>query len=426
MFAQLGEKIRNLAQGWQKTALLKEKDVIRALADIRLALLEADVSLPTVERFVANMRTRLDGAQKEHSLTAHQSIIQSVFEEIKVTLGHSESLQYASPLSVFTLLGLQGVGKTTTTAKLALHLKNNASKKVLLVSTDVHRPAARKQLAMLGEQIGVDVCTHESDDVKTITQHALASAREGKYNVLLIDTAGRKHIDTDMMNEIRTIHNLAKPTENLLVVDAMLGQESITIAQAFHDATALTGLVVTRIDGDARGGATLSIREATKVPVKFLGVGEKVDDLEAFQADRIARRILGMGDTLALIEKIASQSDDDDEDLTSPKELSYLTLLKQMQKIGRLGGLKKIMQLLPKNLMGKGDISPENEVLIKKKIAIILSMTPRERLEKDPLTFSRKKRIVNGSGTTIQEVNQIMKQLKTMRTMLRRLHKRNN
>ena len=243
---------------------------------------------------------------------------------------------------------------------------------------------------------------------------------------MLVDTAGRQHINKDLMDEIKTIYKIASPTENILVVDAMLGQESVTIAKEFFSATPLTGLIVTRIDGDARGGAALSIRTATGVPIKFLGSGEKMEALESFHADSIARRILGMGDTLTLIEKIAEQDTDEDDDIKSHKEINYGYILKQMQKIGKLGGLKKLMQLLPKNLSGSQEhASPEGEKSLKRKIAIIQSMTARERLEKDALNFSRKKRIVSGSGTTIQEINQIMKQLKTMRTMLKRVNNAN-
>ena len=224
------------------------------------------------------------------------------------------------------------------------------------------------------------------------------------------------------MEEVRQTHKKITPTESILVADAMLGQESLIIAKAFHDITPLTGLILTRVDGDARGGTALSIRQATGVPIKFLGLGEKVDALEPFNPDSIARRILGMGDTLALIDKIRSQEDEEDKHL-SPKDVNFAYILKQLRKIGKLGGVKKLMQFLPKSLTSNIDQNAENSEALQRKIAIILSMTMRERLEKDPLTFSRKKRIVQGSGTSIQEVNQMIKQLKTMRTMLKNFSK---
>lgn len=422
MFSHLGNTLRNLAKSWQETAVFRDKDIDKALKDVHLALLDADVSLQIADDFVQNMREQLQGEKRQNALTVHQSIIQSVFHQIKHTLGEQEPLKFEQKLSVFSLLGLQGVGKTTTAAKLALHLKQK-NKKVLMVSTDIHRPAARQQLSMLGEQTAVDVFS-EGTTIKNIMQGALEQAKKGLYDVLLVDTAGRKHIDADMMDEIKNIHALAKPIENILVVDAMLGQESIVIAQEFHKATPLTGFIVTRIDGDARGGASLSIRSSTGTPIKFLGTGEKVDALETFSPDSIARRILGMGDTLSLIEKIMEQEGPEEEDLASPKDLNYHYLLKQMQKIGKLGGLKKLMQFLPNSMNTAQHASPEGEKALKRKIAIIQSMTTRERSEKDTLNFSRKKRIVLGSGTTIQEVNQLTKQLKTMRTMLKRFSKK--
>ena len=418
MFSHLGNTLRKLAKNWQETAVFRDKDLDKALKDVHLALLDADVSLTVADDFVKNIREQLQGQKRQNALTVHQSIIQSVFNEIKNTLGPQEPIKFAPKLSVFSLLGLQGAGKTTTTAKLAAHLTQK-KKKVLMVSTDIHRPAAREQLSILGTQISVDVFSG-GDTVKSIMKGALAQAKANSYDVLLVDTAGRKHIDTAMMDEIKDIHALAEPIENILVIDAMLGQESVVIAQEFHKATPLTGLIVTRIDGDARGGASLSIRAATGTPIKFLGAGEKVDALEAFNPDSIARRILGMGDTLSLIEKIMEQEEAEEEDLASPKDLDYSYLLKQMQKIGKLGGLKKLMQFLPNSANAAQHASPEGEKALKRKIAIIQSMTTRERLEKDVLNSSRKKRIVSGSGATIQEVNQLMKQLKTMRTMLKR------
>ncbi|MCY4414573.1 MAG: signal recognition particle receptor subunit alpha [Alphaproteobacteria bacterium] len=425
MFSNLGEKLRKLASGWQDTAVLKEKDLDKALKDIRLAFLEADVALSVTDDFIGRIKESLSTSEYKTSLTAFQSIIQSVFAEIKKTLGEAEPLNISDNLNVITLVGLQGVGKTTSTAKLAAYLTTTMKKKVLLVSLDVYRPAAREQLKILGEQISVDVVHSEQSDVEKIFQEAFQVAKQGLYDVLLVDTAGRTHIDTKMMEELALVHKISKSRTNILVADAMLGQESVTIASAFHKAVPLTGLLLTRVDGDARGGAALSMRAVTGVPIQFLGVGEKIDAFETFNPDRIARRILGMGDTLALVEKITQEEKDEDEfDFSSSKSFNYNDLLKQMKKITKLGGVKKIMQFLPKSFSGAQlpDVD-ENEKKIKRQMAIILSMTPQERLERAPLNSSRKKRIVSGAGVTIQEVNQMVKQLKTMRTMMKRMGK---
>lgn len=419
MFEHLSDKLRSLSEAWSRKPTITDKELRKALISIRSAFIEADVSMTVIDGVIERMRMQLEGKSFNISLTPHQAIVQSMFKQLQVALGDPEPLKFSNPLTKIALVGLQGVGKTTTCAKLALNLTKQG-KKCLMVSLDIHRPAARTQLASLGSSLKVDVCqAANANTIEDILNQALTQAKKG-YDVLLIDTAGRQHIDETMMGEVAWIHKASSPHETLLVTDAMLGQESITIAQEFHKATPLSGLILTRVDGDTRGGAALSIRECVGIPIKFMGTGEKPECLEDFDPKRIAKQILGMGDTLALIEKL-SELEEEEDLLTSHKDLTYNDLLRNINKMRKLGGVKKILTYLPSALTGGLTLSDDQEATIKRKMAIIQSMTPKERAEKHDLTSSRKRRIVQGSGTTIQEVNQLIKQLKSMKVMMKRM-----
>jgi signal recognition particle subunit SRP54 len=411
---------------------LTEDSIRETLREVRIALLEADVALPVVQSFIGQVRERALGQEVIGSLQPGQALVKIVHNELVKVMGEeNEALDLkAAPPVVVLLAGLQGSGKTTTTAKLAKHLLEQGKKKVMVVSCDVYRPAAIDQLETLAEQVGV--LFHPSnvaDRPVEIARGALETARKQFVDVLLVDTAGRLHIDEGMMDEIRQLHAAVSPHETLFVVDSMTGQDAANTARAFGDALPLTGVVLTKTDGDARGGAALSVRQITGKPIKFVGVGEKTDALQPFHPERIASRILGMGDVLSLVEDVQRHVDQDKAEKLARKIkkgkgfdlVDFRSQLEQMQNMGGLGSLVDKMPgmgQLPDQV--KGRVNDRQTVSM---IAIINSMTPQERRFPDVIRGSRKRRIATGSGTSIQEVNRMLKQFSQMQRMMKKFGK---
>lgn len=424
MFEALTQKLRKLFSTLSNKGRLSEKDVDEALREIRLALLEADVNYKVVKSFVAGVRERALTARVLESLTPAQQIIKIVNEELISILGKEPGRLVAgsSPPSVIMLVGLQGSGKTTTAAKLALYIKRSGQR-ALLVAADTRRPAAVDQLVTLGRHIDIPVYIDDvSVEPLTICQKALKQAEHLQVTWVIVDTQGRLHIDKAMMDELARLKAAIKPVEVLLVVDAMTGQDAVNTAEEFNDNVGLTGLVLTKMDGDARGGAALSIRFVTGVPVKFIGTGEKVSDLETFYPDRLASRILGMGDVLTLIEKAKEALDKQRTKQLEKKirmaEFDLEDLLWQLREIKKMGSLSQLVELLPGFSKFAGIISHgDEENRLRKVEAIILSMTPEERRNPSIIGGSRRRRIAKGSGTTPSDVNQLLNQFYQMQRL---------
>lgn len=429
MFESLSDRLQAVFQKLGSKGRLTEDDVREAMKQVRLALLEADVNFRVVKEFVAKVTEQAIGEEVTKSLTPHQQVIKIVHQELINLLGTEHvPLQEARPgPTVIMLVGLQGTGKTTLAAKLALHLRKKG-KRVLLVAADVYRPAAITQLQALGRQLNIPVYSEGTQaSPPDIAGHALEHARKELFNVVIIDTAGRLQIDEPLMQELEQIENRVHPIERLLVVDAMTGQEAVRVAETFNQRVKLTGVVMTKMDGDARGGAALSVRAVTGVPIKFLSTGEKVDGntLEVFHPDRLASRILGMGDVLSLIER-AEQLYDAEQAKKMQKRLSkgefdfedFLNSLHQMRK---LGPLQQIIAMIP----GLNQLARNEELLderhVKRVEAIIYSMTPEERRRPEIIKGSRRERIARGSGTSVQEVSQLVKQFQQMQRMMKQL-----
>ncbi|MBN1933645.1 MAG: signal recognition particle protein [Anaerolineae bacterium] len=427
MFENLTAKLQETFDRLGKRGKLTDKDVDVAMREVRLALLEADVNYKVVKNFVTRVKDRAIGSQVMHSLTPAQQVIKIVHEELIATLGESASLDLSGPSpNVIMLVGLQGSGKTTMAAKLALRLRKSGQRP-LMVAADTYRPAAVTQLETLGRQI--DVTVH-SEGTQTpppqICVNALQRAREGAYSVVLLDTAGRLQIDEQMMNEVQEIKQRIKPIEVLLIADAMTGQEAVNVADTFNKRVGLTGVIFTKIDGDARGGAAISIREVTDVPIKFLGTGEKVSDIEPFHPDRLASRILGMGDMLTLIEKAQSELDQEQAVETAQKMIegtfNLEDFMSQLQQVKRLGPIGKLLEMIPGLSQYSGEISQQmTDDQFKLVESIIQSMTREERHNPKVLNASRKRRIARGSGHTVQEVNQLLGQFRQMQRMMKQL-----
>lgn len=430
MFESLTEKLRAIFDKLGGKGKLSEKDIDEALRTIRLALLEADVSLQVVKDFIAKIREKALTAQVMESLTPGQQIVKIVNEELISLLGPEHQKLQASnhPPSVVMLVGLQGAGKTTSAAKLALHLRKSGQTS-LLVAADTKRPAAIDQLEILGKQLNLPVYLERNEaNPVAICRRGVQAAVERGITWVLLDTAGRLHIDEDLMQELKDIKQETKPSEVLLVADAMTGQDAVKAAREFHSAINLTGLVLTKMDGDARGGAALSVRAVTGVPIKFIGVGEKPEALESFYGDRMASRILGMGDVLTLIEK-AQQSFEQDkikklEDKFRADSFDLEDLVEQLRAVKKMGPLSQVMEMVP----GFGKISrqikqEDQEKGLQKIESVILSMTPRERQHPEIIEGSRKRRIARGSGTSIQDVNQLLNQFQQMKQMMKQLKK---
>jgi signal recognition particle subunit SRP54 len=427
MFDSLSDKLQAVFDRLSKRGILSEADVDVALREVRLALLEADVNFKVVKEFLARVRIRAIGAEVHKSLTPGQAVVKIVHEELIATLGEPGVLDLGGPSPhVIMLVGLQGTGKTTTAAKLALRLRNNGMRP-LLVAADTYRPAAIAQLEQLGKQLSIPVHS-EGDKVPppTICQNAIAHAIQGAYSVVILDTAGRLQMDDAMMAEVEKIKAVTKPQEILLVADAMTGQEAVNIADAFNKRLGLTGLILSKVDGDARGGAAISMRAVTGVPIKFMAVGEKPDAFEPFYPDRLASRILGMGDVLSLIEKAQTKFDEVEATKAAEKLFSnkfdFEDFLSQIRQIKKMGPLNDVLAMIPG--LGKltKDMNPDvTDKQLKRVEAIISSMTTVERHDPDLLNASRKRRVAKGSGTTVQDINQLITQFRQMQKMMKQL-----
>jgi signal recognition particle subunit SRP54 len=434
VFESITTKITGILDKIKRKGSLTEADVETTLKDIRIALLEADVALPVVKSFTQKVRDKAVGQQVIKSVTPGNMVVKIVYDSLVEVLTHEShelDLDAKKPV-VIMLIGLQGAGKTTTAAKLAKMLKQEKKKKVLLVSTDIYRPAAREQLSVLANSIDVDMVPIFEEGVKSIVNRAMNMANLHGYDILIVDTAGRLHINKLLMTELKTIYEICRPKETLLVVDGMIGQDSYKVAHAFKEEIQLTGLILTRMDGDGRGGAALSLCDITNCPIKFLGLGEKVETLEHFQPSRIADRILGMGDVVTLVERATELIDKDEaEKIANRMQRGKFNLedmhiqLKQMIKIG---GFKAIMEMIPvnKNLKDQLRDITSDEKTLKKQCAIICSMTVKEKVDPKLINSSRRKRIASGSGTTVQDVNRLLKQFYDMYDMMKKVHKLGN
>jgi len=427
MFESLQDRLQGVFDQLNKRGRLSEADVDKALREVRLALLEADVNFKVVKEFIGRVRERAVGVEVSKTITPGQQVIKIVHEELLTTLGESAPLDLGggSP-HVIMLVGLQGSGKTTMAAKLALHLRKSKHTP-LLVAADTRRPAAIEQLKVLGRELDMPVYSEDpSVPPPTICANAIKAAKSGANNIVILDTAGRLQIDEALMDELSQIKAKTNPQEILLVADAMTGQEAVRVAEGFHQQVDLTGLILTKIDGDARGGAAISIRAVTSVPIKFLGTGEKSSDLEVFHPDRLASRILGMGDILTLIEQAEENLDQDVAERGAKKlmegNFTLEDFLEQLQQVKKLGPLNKVMDMIPgMGEMTKAIPQEDMEKQLKQTQAIINSMTTKERRDAKLIKGSRKKRIAKGSGTTVQDVNQLLLQFKQMQKMMKQL-----
>ena len=428
MFELLTEKIGNVFKRLGSKGKLSEKDIDESLRQVRLAFLEADVNLKVVKDFIAKVRERALTAEVLESLAPAQQIVKIVNEELITILGGKQSqlVPAPHPPSAIMLVGLQGCGKTTTAAKLALHLRRSGQRP-LLVAADTRRPAATEQLVTLGKQLDIPVY---SGDTKVpppaICAQAIKRGKDIAASWLIVDTQGRLHVDEAMMSEMVEIKEELKPAEILLVVDAMTGQEAVHVAEEFHSRVSLTGLILTKMDGDARGGAALSIKSVTGLPIKFIGIGEKTDALEPFYPDRLASRILGMGDMLTLIEKVESAVDEK-KAKEMEKKLRAATFdledfLEQLEQVKKMGSLSQLIDMVPGLSSLSRKMPKEEESQMKKIEAIILSMTPAERQNPEIIDGSRRRRIARGSGTTPQDINQLLNQFRQMQKMMKHMN----
>ena len=432
MFDSLTSRLSEVFGHLTSRGVLTSTDVEKALREVRIALLEADVALAVVKNFVDQVKERAVGVEVLNSVTPGQMVIKIVHENLVKMLG-SELVPItlnANPPSVIMLVGLQGSGKTTTAAKLAFRFKNQQNKKALLASLDINRPAAQEQLAVLGREAEVNTLpTVQGQLPIAIAERALQAARLGGHDILILDTAGRLHVDDGLMSELDQLASLTQPTETLLVTDSLMGQDAVKIAEGFQKRISLTGLVLTRIDGDGRGGAALSMRAVTGCPIKLMGVGEKLEALEDFHPERIASRILGMGDVISLVEKAQATLEQEEAEQLATKlskgQFDFDDLALQIGQIRKMGGMDGMLALLPgigkiKKQMAAGKID-EHQLLWQE--AIIRSMTPGERQNARLLNSSRKRRIAAGSGTSVQDINRLIKQQKDMTTMMKRAKK---
>jgi signal recognition particle subunit SRP54 len=432
MFDNLTQRLGEVFDRLTRRGALSEADVDAAMREVRVALLEADVALPVVKDFIAGVREKAVGETVLKSITPGQMVVKIVHDHLVETLGaESSAINLNAPAPVpILMVGLQGSGKTTTTAKIALRLKNRERKKTLMASLDTRRPAAMEQLAVLGQQADVTVLNIvPGEPPVAIAKRALQTAKLGGFDVLLLDTAGRLHIDDELMAEVAAVRDATEPVETLLVADAMTGQDAVNVAASFRDRVGLTGVVLTRVDGDARGGAALSMRAVTGRPIKLIGVGEKLDALEDFHPARIAGRILGMGDVVSLVEKAAETIEREEAEKLAAKvqkgqfDLDDLAAqLKQLQKMGGLGGVMGMLPGIGKIQKQLGEAKIDDKIL-KRQQAIISSMTKQERRKPEIIKASRKQRIAAGSGTSVAEVNKLLKQHQEMQRMMKQVNK---
>ena len=431
MFDNLTNRLSGVLKTLRGQARLTESNIQDALREVRVALLEADVAVPVVKDFIARVKERALGHEVVGSLTPGQAVVGVVFEELTALMGDANvPLDLAAvPPAVILMTGLQGSGKTTTSGKLARLLREESRKKVLLVSCDVYRPAAIDQLRTLAEQLGIDFYPSTPDQKPVaIAQAAVDYARKHYHDVVIVDTAGRLAIDDAMMQEIRALHAALNPVETLFVVDAMQGQDAVNVSKAFADALPLTGVVLTKLDGDARGGAALSVRHVTGKPIKFAGVGEKLANLETFHPERMASRILGMGDVLSLVEEARRNVDLEEAEklakkVKSGKGFDLEDFKSQMLQMRKMGGLSGLMDKLPAQLGQLAQNANVDEKVIGRTIGIIDSMTPGERAKPELIKASRKRRIAMGAGVPVQEVNRLLKQFEQMQKMMKMMGK---
>ncbi len=427
IFEGLADKLQGALDKLKSKGKLTEKDVKDAMREVKLALLEADVNFKVVKDFVKKVQERAVGQEVMESLTPAQHVIKIVNEELTSLMGDVQSkiMISSKPPTVIMMVGLQGAGKTTTSGKLGGYFKKQG-KKPLLVACDIYRPAAIKQLQVVGEKLEIPVFSMgDKESPVNIAKAGYNHALKNNHDLVIIDTAGRLHIDETLMDELKNIKSEIKPHEILLVVDSMTGQDAVNVAESFNDALGVDGVILTKLDGDTRGGAALSIRAVTQKPIKFIGMGEKLDDLEPFHPDRMASRILGMGDILSLIEKAQENIDLEKakelENKIKKQELDFEDFLEQMEQIQKMGPLNKVLEMIPG--MGQvkdqlGDIDMNNKEIVRTK-AIVQSMTIEERRNPSILNASRKKRIARGSGTSVQDVNRLIKQFGEMKKMMK-------
>ena len=431
MFENLTTRLNGVLDRLKRRGALTEDDVIEAMREIRIALLEADVALPVVKDLVTRVRERAVGQEVIKSITPGQMVVKIVHDELVTILGADDSaLSLGAPPAVVLMTGLQGSGKTTTSAKLARRLRLKEHKKVLLASLDTQRPAAQMQLEVLARQCEVaSLPIVAGQQALEITRRALETARREGYDVLILDTAGRLSIDDALMAELAQVRDLSRPHETLLVADSLTGQDAVNTARIFHEKIGVSGIVLTRMDGDARGGAALSMRHVTGQPIKLVGMGEKLDQLEPFHPDRVAGRILDMGDVVSLVEQAAEMVDKEDAEKLARKmakgSFDLADLRGQLMQMRKMGGMKGILGKLPgvQKMQKQLDQANIDEKLIGRQCAIIDSMTPKERKNADLINASRKRRIAAGSGTSVQDVNRLLKQHRQMQDMMKRMKK---
>ncbi|MEE9317590.1 MAG: signal recognition particle protein [Rhodospirillales bacterium] len=432
MFDDLTGRLGGIFDKLTKRGALKEADVEEAMREIRVALLEADVALPVVKDFIAEVTVRATGEDILRSVTPGQMVVKAVHDHLVEILDSDDgALNFAgTPPVALLMVGLQGSGKTTTSAKLGLRLRKKEKKKVLMASLDVMRPAAQQQLTQLGEQTGVRTLEPVlGEQPVAIAKRAMTTAAREGMDVVILDTAGRLHIDDELMAEVAAVKEAANPTETLLVADALTGQDAVNLAKEFNDKIGVTGIVLTRVDGDARGGAALSMRAVTGRPIKLMGTGEKLDALETFDARRIAGSILGMGDVVGLVEKAAEVVDQEDAEKMAAKMLkgkfTLEDMAEQFKQLRKMGDMEGLLGMLPGAAKMKDKIAAANidDKMIARQEAVILSMTPKERRNPKLLNGSRRKRIAAGSGTSVQDVNRVIKQYKQMSTMMKKAGK---
>ncbi|WP_298726307.1 signal recognition particle protein [uncultured Ferrovibrio sp.] len=434
MFESLSGKLGEVFERLRKRGALTESDVSEALREVRVALLEADVALPVVKSFIDGVKAKAVGQEVLRSVTPGQMVIKIVHDHLVEMLGGAGegeeiSLAAVPPVPVL-MVGLQGSGKTTSTAKIALRLQNKERKKVLMASLDVYRPAAQEQLRILGEQTGVATLPIVPGQMPVdIAKRALQAAKLGGFDVLMLDTAGRLHIDEPLMLEVAAVRDAVQPHETLLVADALTGQDAVNVAKSFNERVGITGIVLTRVDGDGRGGAALSMRAVTGKPIKLIGVGEKMDALESFHPERIAQRILGMGDIVSLVEKAAETIEKEEAERLAARvqkgQFDLDDMASQLKQLRKMGGMSGVMGMLPGIGKIKQQLAQANidETILKRQEAIIGSMTKEERKNPKLIHASRKKRIAAGSGTSVQDVNKLLKQHMQMADMMKRMSK---
>ena len=429
MFDTLNNKFEKIVRGIRGKAVISESDLDSTLREIRIALLEADVALIVVKEFISSVKENIIGKEVLKSIKPDQMIIKLVQDELINILGsENQPLNIVtSKMSKILFCGLQGSGKTTSVAKLAKYLVNSSKKKVLLSSADIYRPAAQEQLKILAEQVDVSFFNHNLKSVKQIITETLEYAQKNLIDIIILDTAGRQVVDQDLMKELIEIEKSFQPQETLLVADALTGQDAANVAKSFSEAVKITGSILTRVDGDSRGGAALSIKSITNSPVKFIGVGEKIENFESFHPERIAQRILGMGDIVSLVEKAAENIDQNEMETLAKKmskgNFDLDDFAKQLKQMGKMGGVSGILSMLPgvskaQKLMAENKISDK---LINHQIAIINSMTKQERSDPNLIKASRKIRISKGSGTKVQDINKLLKQFLQSQKMMKRM-----